>query len=252
MGLGVPILLHAIRCTGKRPTGEHPSHPLQLNLQSRWHLTWARCRQLLLTTSLDLTALWALSPSRRRRKGSRGAHRNHCDSRDRDSGIPVRLPLSEFVQLMYELRDPKLRRSRISQTSQMLTSTANQISCSLVIVNPTLALRFSYCEPPCEARALFPIRCALPCIFPDCAHRRQTRVHRTWTPCEDFDEDAGTAASLDHIIARLQTLEAADQVRNASDSLVVINVRSGLVHLVVGDPSNQRSGRPVSVSATGV
>ena len=32
----------------------------------------------------------------------------------------------------------------------------------------------------------------------------------------DSDEEAGTAASLDHIIARLQTLEAADQVRNAS------------------------------------
>ena len=58
--------------------------------------------------------------------------------------------------------------------------------------------------------------------------------------------------SLDHIIARLQTLEAAAQVRNASNSPVVINARSGLVHLVVGEPSNQRSGRPVAVSAAGV
>ena len=33
----------------------------------------------------------------------------------------------------------------------------------------------------------------------------------------DADEEAGTTASLDHIIARLQTLEAADQVPNASD-----------------------------------
>ena len=54
----------------------------------------------------------------------------------------------------------------------------------------------------------------------------------------DSDEEAGTAASLDHIIARLQTLEVADQVRNASDSLVVVNVRSGVVHRMVGDPSN--------------
>ena len=76
----------------------------------------------------------------------------------------------------------------------------------------------------------------------------QTRVHRTWTSCEDSDEEAGTAASLDHIIAWLQILEAADQVRNASNSPAVINVRSGVVHLVVGDPSNQRSGRPVAAS----
>ena len=54
----------------------------------------------------------------------------------------------------------------------------------------------------------------------------------------DSDEEAGTAASLDHIIARLQTLEAADQVRNASELPVVVNVRSGVVHRVVGDPSN--------------
>ena len=68
----------------------------------------------------------------------------------------------------------------------------------------------------------------------------------------DSVEEAGTAGSLDHIFVRLQTLEAADQVRNASDSPVVINVRSGVVHLVVGDPSNLRSGRPVAVCATGV
>ena len=78
----------------------------------------------------------------------------------------------------------------------------------------------------------------------------QTRVHRTWTRCEDSDEEAGTAASLDHTIARLQILEAATALRNASD--VVINVCSGVVHLVVGDPSNQWSGRPVAFSATGV
>ena len=54
----------------------------------------------------------------------------------------------------------------------------------------------------------------------------------------DSDEEAGTAASLDHIIARLQALEAADQVRHASDLLVVVNVRCGVVYRVVGDPSN--------------
>ena len=42
----------------------------------------------------------------------------------------------------------------------------------------------------------------------------------------DSDEEAGTAASPDDIIARLQTL------------LVVVNRRSGIVHRVVGDPSN--------------
>ena len=66
----------------------------------------------------------------------------------------------------------------------------------------------------------------------------QTRVHRTWTPVEDSDEEAGTAASLDHIFARLQTLEAADQVRDASDLLVVVNVRSGGAHRADGDPPN--------------
>ena len=65
---------------------------------------------------------------------------------------------------------------------------------------------------------------SLCCIFPGCA-RWRTRVHRTY----DSNKEAGTAASLDHIIARLQTLEAADQVRNASDSAVVINVRIGVV-----------------------
>ena len=54
----------------------------------------------------------------------------------------------------------------------------------------------------------------------------------------DSDEEAGTAASLDHTIARLEALEAADQVSNASDLPVVVNVRSGVVHRVVGDPSN--------------
>ena len=38
----------------------------------------------------------------------------------------------------------------------------------------------------------------------------------------DADEEAGTTASLDHIIARLQTLEAADQLRNASAPALVI------------------------------
>ena len=52
------------------------------------------------------------------------------------------------------------------------------------------------------------------------------------------DEQANTAASVDHIIARLQALEAADPVGNASDLPVVVNVRSGVVHRVVGDPSN--------------
>ena len=54
----------------------------------------------------------------------------------------------------------------------------------------------------------------------------------------DSDEEASTAASLNHIVARLQALEAADQVRNASDLLVVVSVRSGGVHRVVGDHSN--------------
>ena len=54
---------------------------------------------------------------------------------------------------------------------------------------------------------------------------------------------------------RLQTLEAANQVRNASDSLAVVNVRSGVVHHVVGDPSNPtdwqtRCGCRWSVSLT--
>ena len=53
-----------------------------------------------------------------------------------------------------------------------------------------------------------------------------------------------------HFIVRLQSLDAADQFRNVSDSPVVVNVRSGVVHFVVGDPSNQRSGRPFAVSAT--
>ena len=54
----------------------------------------------------------------------------------------------------------------------------------------------------------------------------------------DADEEAGTTASLDHIIARLQTLEAEDQVHNVSDLIVVVNLRSEGVHRVVGDPSN--------------
>ena len=66
------------------------------------------------------------------------------------------------------------------------------------------------------------------------------------------NEEAGTAASLDHTIARLQTVEAADQVRNASELLVVVNVRSGVVHRVVGNPPVQRTGRHVAVSTTEV
>ena len=62
----------------------------------------------------------------------------------------------------------------------------------------------------------------------------------------DPNEEAGTAASPDCITAWLQTLEDADQARNASDSPVVTNVRSGVVHLVVEGPSNQWSGRPVA------
>ena len=55
----------------------------------------------------------------------------------------------------------------------------------------------------------------------------------------DSDEEAGTAASPDHIIARLQTLEAADQMRNASDLPVV-------------GSSNPQTGIPVAVSTTNV
>ena len=71
----------------------------------------------------------------------------------------------------------------------------------------------------------------------------------------DSDEEAGTAASLDHVIAGLQTPEAADQVRNASHSPVVVNVRSGVVLRVVGDRSNPtdwqtRCGSRLSVSLT--
>ena len=70
----------------------------------------------------------------------------------------------------------------------------------------------------------------------------------------DSDE-AGTAPSLDHSIARLQTRGAADQVRNASDVPVVVHVRSGVVHRVVGDPSSPtdwqtRCGCRLSVSLT--
>ena len=54
----------------------------------------------------------------------------------------------------------------------------------------------------------------------------------------DPGEEAGTAASLDHITERLQSLEDAAQLCNISDLLVVVNVRSGVVHRVVGDPSN--------------
>ena len=54
----------------------------------------------------------------------------------------------------------------------------------------------------------------------------------------DPDEEAGTAASPDHIIERLQSLEAAYQLRNNSVLPVVVNIRSGVVHCVVGDPSN--------------
>ena len=68
----------------------------------------------------------------------------------------------------------------------------------------------------------------------------------------DFIEEAGTAASQDHIIVRLQTLEAADQVHNASVPPVVVNVRSGIVRLVLEIPPTLRSGRPVVVSAAGV
>ena len=57
----------------------------------------------------------------------------------------------------------------------------------------------------------------------------------------DPDEEASTAASSDHIIKRLQSLEAADQLRSVSVLPVVVNVRSGVVHRVVGDPSNQPS-----------
>ena len=45
-------------------------------------------------------------------------------------------------------------------------------------------------------------------------------------------EEAGTVASLDHIIVRLQSSEAADQFREVSDLPLVIDVRSGVVHLV--------------------
>ena len=51
-------------------------------------------------------------------------------------------------------------------------------------------------------------------------------------------EEAGAAASHDHVIELLQSLEAADQLRNDSVLPVVVNIRSGVVHCVVGDPSN--------------
>ena len=54
----------------------------------------------------------------------------------------------------------------------------------------------------------------------------------------DPDEEACTAASLDHLFERLQSLDAADQLRSNSVLPVVVNIRSRVVHCVVGDPSN--------------
>ena len=92
--------------------------------------------------------------------------------------------------LLCAWRDPKLRRSL---TSQLLTSPANVRS--LAIVNR----RTEHVR-----RAQFPIRFPVCCIFPGLRPWAQTRVHHTWTSCEDSDEEAGTATSPDHIIARLQ------------------------------------------------
>ena len=84
----------------------------------------------------------------------------------------------------------------------------------------------------CEARAWVPIRCLLcPASFPAAPIGADPGPSHM-----DPDEEAGTAASLDHIIGRLESLEAADQLRNVSVLPVVVNVRS-FVHRVVGDPS---------------
>ena len=68
------------------------------------------------------------------------------------------------------------------------------------------------------------------------------------------DDEAGTAVSPDHNTntARLQTLEAADQVRN-----VLIYLWSSTFAAVVSTawleiPPTQRTGRPVAVSTTKV
>ena len=96
----------------------------------------------------------------------------------------------------------------------------------------TWALRCSVPEQPCKARAgpNPPVHCA--------ASSLAAPIGVGLGPSNmDSVEEAGTAASLDLIIVRLRTLEAADQVRTAPVSLLVVNVRSGVVHLVVGDPS---------------
>ena len=83
-----------------------------------------------------------------------------------------------------------------------------------------------------------------------CSHVRHARSFQSAVYCPAFfvaapigavlgpsrmdpDEEAGTAASVDHITERLQSLEAADQLHK-----VVVKIRSGVVHCVVGDPSN--------------
>ena len=175
-------------------------------------------------------------------KGSRGAHGNHRDSRDR---VPVRLLLSEFVHVVVRM---ELRRSRTSQASLLLTSPTNFARWpSSIVERSTFHTLSSHVRHARSFQSAVQIFCA--------ASSPAARIGADLGPSHtamDPNEEAGTAASPDHIIARLQTLEAADKVRNASDSPVVINVRSGVVHLAVGDPSNQRSGRPVTVCASGV
>ena len=65
------------------------------------------------------------------------------------------------------------------------------------------------------------------------------------------DEEADTAASPDHIIARLQTLEAAHQARNAFD-LWLSTCAAVVSTKGLEIPPTQRTGRAVAVSTTEV
>ena len=133
-------------------------------------------------------------------------------------------------------RDPILRRSRISQASQLLTSIANQPlarwSSSIVERYVGDAILNTLSSHVRRARSF---QSAVHCPASSLAAPIGADQNPSYT---DFDEEAGAAASVDHIIARLQSLEAADQVRNASDLLVVVNLHCGVVHRGVGDPSN--------------
>ena len=133
---------------------------------------------------------------------------------------------SGLSMLLSARRDPELRRSRTSQASQLLTSPARRSS-SIVerydgaaILNTLSShVRRASSNPPFIALHLLRLR-----------PLAQTWVHHTRTM--DPDEEAGTAASPNHIIARLRTLEAADQAS------LWLSTCATVVHRGVGDSSN--------------